>query len=361
MLYITGNAPPHFSITVPPPTGSRVHAVDLAPIAETGSIYPLAPGVSDPNSNEYLFESSTSIAEGAALGFHLQKFAVGLPPGSYSPEDRIQFHGFPSASPLLAFFSCQDSGHVSTPLMGWGGCRFNVEMVDVPGPRVVPDERKARATSISSSAPSSSSAVEMVDAYPPHVFSGGSKVPENPAVILFIFPPAIAETGSVHPFIPSASDPDSNEWLFESSASIAEGAALGVVCWSPLYSPERFMAFTNLESKPRKPQWCPTRARKQRMSFSIATASSASVGRSCTANPAGSGPLPQWSIPMHSDPEGPLHALHCLPRSLCLYPLDSHAAYMICRQFETPRWVNTVHQMSRCSAPSDVNKAERGC
>ncbi|KAJ7729566.1 hypothetical protein B0H16DRAFT_1734129 [Mycena metata] len=260
MLHITGNAPPHFSITVPPPTGFRVHAVDLArvvcslrpgleSIAETGSIYPLAPSVSDPDSNEYLFESSASIAEGAALGFHLQKFAVGLPPGSYSPEDRFKFHGFPSASPLLAFFSCRDSGHAAGS--------SNVEMVDVPGPRVVPDERKARATIL-----------------------------PNPAVILFIFPPAIAETGSVHPFVPSASDPDSNEWLFELSASIAEGAALGVVCWSSLYSPERFMAFTNLESKPRKPQWCPTRARNQRMSFSIATASSASVGRSCTANPA---------------------------------------------------------------------------
>ncbi|KAJ7763079.1 hypothetical protein B0H16DRAFT_1718914 [Mycena metata] len=198
MLHITGNAPPHFSITVPPPTGSRVHAVDLARAAAGSS---------------------------------------------------------------------------------------NVEMVDVPGPRVVPDERKARATSISSSAPSSLSTVEMVDVYPPHVFSGGSKVPENPAVTLFIFPPAIAETGSVHPFVPSVSDPDSNEWLFESSASIAEGAALGVVCWSSLYSPECSTAFTNLESKPRKPQ-CPTRARNQQMSFSIATASSASVGRSCTANPA---------------------------------------------------------------------------
>ncbi|KAJ7711825.1 hypothetical protein B0H16DRAFT_1744769 [Mycena metata] len=267
MLHITGNAPPHFSITVPPPTGSRVHAVDLAPIAETGSIYPLAPDVSDPDSNEYSFELSASIAEGAALGFHLQKFAVGLPPGSYSPEDRFQFHGFPSASPLLAFFSCRDSGHVSPPLTGlqvpptsrWWTCPV-LGLYLTSGKRVQP-------------------------AFParPHL---RCPVPPNPAVVFFIFPPAIAETGSVHPFVPSASDPDSNEWLFESSASIAEGTALGVVCWSSLYSPERFMAFTNLESKPRKPQWCPTRARNQRMSFSIATASSASVGRSCTANPA---------------------------------------------------------------------------
>ncbi|KAJ7743195.1 hypothetical protein B0H16DRAFT_1463833 [Mycena metata] len=138
----------------------------LAAIAETGFVHPFDPNAFDPESNEWPFESSASIAEGAALGVFLQEYASSLPPGSYSPEDRFLFHGFPpprrSASPPPPVLSPPPSSHSS-----------DVEVVDASPPRVAPGRGKARSSGSPSS--SHSSDVEVVDAPVPRVASGKRK------------------------------------------------------------------------------------------------------------------------------------------------------------------------------------------
>ncbi|KAJ7702592.1 hypothetical protein B0H16DRAFT_1748207 [Mycena metata] len=139
----------------------------LAVIAETGFVHPFDPNVFDPESNEWPFESSASIAEGAALGVFLQEYVLSLPSGSYSPEDRFLFHGFPhpprSASPPPPVLPPPRRSPSS-----------DVEMVDAPSPRVAPGKGKARSPSSSSS--SHSSDVEVVDAPAPRIAPGTRKV-----------------------------------------------------------------------------------------------------------------------------------------------------------------------------------------
>ncbi|KAJ7711662.1 hypothetical protein B0H16DRAFT_1815980 [Mycena metata] len=138
----------------------------LAAITETGFVNSFDPGAFDPESNEWPFESSASIAEGAALGVFLQEYVSSLPPGSYSPEDCFLFHGFPppprSASPPPPVRFPPRLSHSS-----------DVKMVDAPPPRVAPGRGKAHLPSSSSS--SCSSDVEVVDAPVPCVAPGKRK------------------------------------------------------------------------------------------------------------------------------------------------------------------------------------------
>ncbi|KAJ7725453.1 hypothetical protein B0H16DRAFT_1471835 [Mycena metata] len=74
----------------------------LAAVAETGVFHLFDPDAFDPDSEDWPFELSASIAEGAALGLFLQELAPTLPPGSYSPEERFLFHGFTPPPPVPA-------------------------------------------------------------------------------------------------------------------------------------------------------------------------------------------------------------------------------------------------------------------
>ncbi|KAJ7784166.1 hypothetical protein B0H16DRAFT_1446425 [Mycena metata] len=145
----------------------------LAAIAKTGSVHPFDPSAFDPELNKWPFESSASIAEGAALGTFLQEYASSLPPGSYSPDDRFLFHGFPppphpvfSPPPALSPSSSSHSSDVEivdVPPKGKQTARLpsssgssDVEMVDAPSPHAAPGKRKAYSSSSSSSASTSS-------------------------------------------------------------------------------------------------------------------------------------------------------------------------------------------------------------